>query len=154
MIKVFGIGNILLCDDGVGVKVVENLSEKIMSIDNNMEVIVGETDYLYCLDKINDDDTVIIVDSTYFMIRPGTVTTRTLEQCDEFLQEKSTSHNESLIDILRRERREVKGYLIGIEVDKIQYSMNLSKILNRKLNSIYNNVYDQIETIISEISRV
>ena len=52
MIKVFGIGNILLGDDGIGVKVVEKLNESIKSIGRDIEVIIGETDYLYCLNEI------------------------------------------------------------------------------------------------------
>ena len=56
MIKVFGIGNILLCDDGIGVRVAENLKEEIEALGDDIEVIIGKTDVLYCINKIEEDD--------------------------------------------------------------------------------------------------
>ena len=64
MIKVFGIGNILLGDDGIGVRVVEKIKEEIKNISEDIDVIIGETDYLYCLNQIDEDDTIVIIDST------------------------------------------------------------------------------------------
>lgn len=148
MIKVFGIGNILLCDDGIGVRVAENLKEEIEALGDDIEVIIGKTDALYCINKIEDDE-VIIIDSTYFMTRPGAVTVKSLDKCDEFINYDYSPHEESLLSLLRKERRDVKGYLIGIEISHIDYSEELSKILNRKFKDICTRVYNEISEIVS-----
>ncbi|MBC5630557.1 hydrogenase maturation protease [Clostridium sp. NSJ-6] len=149
MIKVFGIGNILLCDDGIGVRVAENLKEEIEALGDDIEVIIGKTDVLYCINKIEEDDEVIIIDSTYFMTRPGAVTVKSLDRCDEFINYDYSPHEESLLSLLRKERRDVKGYLIGIEISHIDYSEELSKILNRKFKDICTRVYNEISEIVS-----
>ena len=149
MIKVFGIGNILLCDDGIGVRVAENLKEEIEALGDDIEVIIGKTDALYCINKIEEDDEVIIIDSTYFMTRPGAVTVKSLDKCDDFINYDYSPHEESLLSLLRKERRDVKGYLIGIEISHIDYSEELSKILNRKFKDICSRVYNEISEIVS-----
>lgn len=149
MIKVFGIGNIFLCDDGIGVRVAENLKEEIEALGDDIEVIIGKTDALYCINKIEEDDEVIIIDSTYFMTRPGAVTVKSLDKCDEFINYDYSPHEESLLSLLRKERRDVKGYLIGIEISHIDYSEELSKMLNRKFKDICTRVYNEISEIAS-----
>lgn len=129
MIKVFGIGNILLCDDGIGVKVIEQLEAEIREIDKAIQVIIGETDVMFCLEQIEKEDFIIIVDSTYLNLKPGTITTLSLEQCDVFLNKLNSQHEEGLLRVLRTEHREIKGYLIGVEIGKIEYSMELSEAL-------------------------
>ena len=105
MIKVFGIGNILLCDDGIRVRVAENLKEEIEALGDDIEVIIGKTDALYCINKIEEDDEVIIIDSTYFMTRPGAVTVKSLDKCDDFINYDYSPHEESLLSLLREKRK-------------------------------------------------
>lgn len=147
MIKVIGVGNILSCDDGIGVRVAKELKKRFTEIEE-IEVIIGETDYMYCLDNINDDDFVIIIDSTYFMIRPGIITSLNFEDCDKIIfrncENNKSAHDESLLRILRNERRNIKGCLIGIEVDKIEFSLELSKRISKKFDLICDNVYYEI----------
>ena len=160
MIKIFGVGNTLLCDEGVGVKVIEKLQDRLIKLndiinDNNkISVVIGETDYLFCLDSISDEDFIIIVDSTYFMIRPGTITVRSLNECDELISTDFVNdlspHEESFIKTLRREKSNMQGYLIGIEIGRIDYSLELSKDLNNNFNNICENVYNDILKIISD----
>lgn len=149
MIKVFGIGNILLCDDGIGVRVAENLKEDIEALSDDIEVIIGETNAIYCINNIEYDDKIIVIDSTYFMTRPGMMVVKSLDECDEFTNYDYSLHEESLLTLLRKEKRDVKGYLIGIEISHIDYSEKLSKILNRKFKDICNRVYSEIVEIVS-----
>ncbi len=151
MVKVFGIGNILLCDDAIGVKLAESLQEKILSIDEDIKVIIGETDYLYCIENINKEDTVIIIDSTYLQREAGSVSVYTLEECDKFIGNIQSQHEENLIKVLRSEQRDIKGYMIGIEIDKVDYSLELSQVLSEKFEDIRIQVFDTIKFIYNEI---
>ena len=148
MVKVFGIGNVLLGDDGIGVKVVEKIKVLISDLNENVEVIIGETDYLYCIDKINREDIVIIVDSSYLNIEPGKVEVRSLEECDGVIKNSLCQHNESLIWILRKELKDIKGYVITIEVAKIDYSLELSQEIKNKLPGICYEVFNICKDII------
>lgn len=167
MIKIFGIGNVLLSDDGIGVRIVEHLRDKLMDLndyykqyDEEIAVIIGENDYLYCLNNIKEDDYIIIIDATCFMIKPATVTIRNLKECDEFIEgdfigELST-HEESFLNSVRREKNNIDGWLIGIEVSKIDHSLQLSKELSKKFNfisySVFNKIIEIINRKLSEIN--
>ena len=153
MIKVFGIGNLLLSDDGIGVKVVEELKNKITTINDNIEVFVGETDYLYCLDNICEEDFIIIVDGTYFETHLGKVTVLSFEECDEFIQYSSNSHDENLLKILRLETPQIKGALIGIEIGRIGYSLELSPELQDKFTTICTYVLAEVRNLSSKITK-
>lgn len=150
MIKVFAIGNILLGDDGVGVKVVDKIENEIKNISNDIEVIIGETDFMYCLINIDKEDFVIIVDSTCLEIDPGSVTVFDFKECDKFVGDLSTQHEENLLKILRINHREVKGCLIGIEVSLVDYSLKLSQCLSDRFDYICNEVFKQIKDILKE----
>lgn len=148
MIKVFGVGNIFLGDEGIGIKVVEKLKDKIKSLDDNIEVITEEINPEYYMNKIKDEDTVIIVDSTYFMTRTGAVIVKNFDECDEFIDYGYLSCDESLLSLLRKERRNIKGCLIGIEISNIDYTTELSKTLNKMFSSICDKVYEEIANIL------
>ncbi|MEG0306377.1 MAG: hydrogenase maturation protease [Clostridium sp.] len=151
MIKIFGIGNILLCDDGIGVKVIQVIEKEIEEFSENINVIVGETNYLYCLDQIEDDDVVIIVDSTFLGTKPATVSSYTLEQCDDFIIDYGDIHSESLLKVLRKEYRQIKGYLVGIEIEKVDYSLELSSTLEDKFLNITMDVIEEIKALVKLI---
>ncbi|MEG0371468.1 MAG: hydrogenase maturation protease [Clostridium sp.] len=147
MIRVFGIGNILLCDDAIGVRVAEKLINKRFG--KGIEVIVGETDYMYCLDKIDKDDFVVIIDSTYFNIAPGMVTKLDFKECDMYLDDSFSQHEENLIKVLRRDFNYINGCLIGIEIGSIDYSLDLSS----ELESRFKDICREVTSIIRKIER-
>ena len=152
MVKVFGIGNILLKDDGRGVRLARNIKRRVDKDNiNEIEVFIGETDYLYCLENINDDEFIIILDSTYFGINPGKITFKKLEECDKLISKEITAHETSLLSLVRLEKTNVNGYFIGIEIDSIEYSLELSNILQKRFNSIYDEVYEFIVKIAKEL---
>lgn len=148
MIKIFGVGNINLCDDGVGAKVIKSIKGEL-ELNSNVEVIIGEMDFTNCLDRINNDDFVIIVDGTYFDLRPGYVSKLSFDECDNLMAESINQNNsDSLYKIIRREYRGLKGYLVGIEINKIESSLDLSPNLKEDFNSICNRVLDKIRSLI------
>ena len=171
MIKVFGVGNIMLCDDGIGVKVAEyiknelessknkkirvNKNEKLGLKDkwklgdcNDVEVIIGETDFMYCLEYINEGDFIIIIDGTYFDLKPGHVSKLSFKECDNFIEEVKDAHGDNLLKVLRREYRDITGCLIGIEIEKVDYSLELSPKLNKEFNGICERVLEKILSLV------
>lgn len=147
MIKVFGIGNILLGDDGIGVYVVDKIKDSKLALEENIEFIVGETDFLYCINEIHKEDVVIIIDSIYLAKKCGSISLFNFKECNKFLLKSQTSHEENLLDILIKEKPYINGYLIGIEIEKVKYSLNLSDNIFNNFEYICNNVLNIIENI-------
>lgn len=148
MIKIFGIGNILLCDDAIGVRIAEKLKDCLISKFDHIKIIIGETDYLYCLSWVEPNDIVIIIDSTYLDLPPATLTLFTLNECDKFLESPSLAHEVTFLSILKHEYPSISGYFIGIEVAIIDFSLTLSPLLGSKLDDICNKILDIINKII------
>lgn len=152
MIKIFAIGNIILGDDGIGVKVMEFIGAQLESYSKEVKVLIVGIDYIYCLNEINKEDTVILVDSTYFGIQPGRVSVLNLKECDKFISPCRDMHSENLLRVLREEYREIAGYLVGIEVEKVNYSLELSKTLKDNFSEITKKVFREIKRIIGDIN--
>ena len=105
MIKIIAIGNRLMGDDGIALKVLENIDKDIKKlkedekVNQEIEVIIGETDFMYSLDKIDDYDFVIILDSTALGVEPGRVTVLSLKEYKKYLNYES-QHGINLVDML------------------------------------------------------
>lgn len=153
MMKIFGIGNILLGDDGVGVRVVEKIKEEIKNISDDIDVIIGETDYLYCLNQIEEDDTIVIIDSTYLDINPGYVSYFDLKGCNKFIKYFNSQHESNLVKSILIENLNVKGYLIGIEIGKVDFSLELSKTIKDNFYNICLDVLKYIKEIYKDYAR-
>ena len=153
MMKIFGIGNILLGDDGVGVRVVEKIKEEIKNISEDIDVIIGETDYLYCLNQIEQDDTIVIIDSTYLDIKPGYVSYFDLKDCNRFIKYFNSQHESNLVKSILIENLNVKGYLIGIEIGKVDFSLELSKTIKDNFYNICLDVLKYIKEIYKDYAR-
>lgn len=145
MIKVFGVGNVLLCDDAIGVRVLEKLLPYITVLSLPVESIIGETDYLFCLDCINEDDFIIIIDSTYLNIEPGTISYFLLSECDKFITSSQSAHEITLLKMLRLEYPKINGYLIGVEISQITFSLELSPLLKNNLENICKEILQFLE---------
>lgn len=133
-IKCIAIGNRIMGDDSIGIKVLEEISRELEK--EKVEVIFGETDIDYSLSKIDEGDMLFIIDSTYFDIAPGTVTFTPIEETIKRQEQIYSQHQPSLINLLKTYKKSVKGYIIGIEVEKIHFSLDLSETLKEKFLSI------------------
>lgn len=141
-IKCIAIGNRIMGDDSIGIKVLEALSSELEK--EKIEVIFGETDIDYALRKIDDRDLLFIIDSTYFNIAPGTVTFTSIEKAIKGQQQIYSQHQPNLINLLKTYNKSVRGYIVGIEVEKIHFSVDLSETLRKKFLSICEEIYEII----------
>lgn len=151
MIKVIGIGNRVMGDDGVAVYVLEKIEDEIKKLNSEIEVIIGETDFLYCLNEIDDNDFVIILDSTYLGLECGTVSLFSFEESKRYLSNSETQHDISLVDMIINYKNFVRGYIIGIEVFDVDFRLNISDPLNEISKNICNDVLNKIKIVLNNI---
>jgi hydrogenase maturation protease len=150
-IKCIAIGNRIMGDDSIGIRVLEEILPKLKG--ENIEVIFGETDIDYALSKINDGDFLLIIDSTYFNMEPGTVTFSDINKFVENNKQIYSQHQGSLIDLLSIYRSNVSGYVIGIEVREISFSLELSSSLEVKFYIICKEIYKFIHNTVRRITQ-
>ncbi len=147
MIKIIGIGNRLLQDDAIGVLMVEQLNETFSL--PNVEYIIGETDYIYCLNEIDESDVVIIIDGSYFNTTPGTVTCQTLQTAAKQRTCLATPHELNLIQTLQQECPTREAYVIGIEISSVDWGIELSPCLQHQWSTIEQTVKQTLLTLLN-----
>lgn len=141
--KLIAIGNRLMGDDGIAIHVAEKLHKSFEKKD--IEVIIGETDFQYCLDKIEEGDYLIILDSTLFGTKVGTVTSSSLKDIYKLNvnQRLFSQHEYSLIRALEAYTF-VDGMFIGIEGWNFDFALTLSRELEEQFEDICRKVEELI----------
>lgn len=142
-VLVLGIGNRLMMDDGIGVHVVEELSKR--NSDTDVCYLAGETDVGFCLQQIGEAPSVIIVDAAYLGKESGTTLPIPMQQVLQCSLNTISFHEFDLYKELKIEGKSIEGMLIGIEPYEINYGMQLSDVLQVKLQKIV----DKVENIIA-----
>lgn len=145
-IKLIALGNRLMGDDAAGIVIAEKLKELLEKYD--IEVIIGETDTEYCFYKINEEDFLIIIDSTYYGKKPGSISLIPLNIIINSRRNLCSQHQRSLFDLLLMHKKQVNGLLIGIEAKEIYFSDTLSHELQNSIEDICSNIYAIVLNII------
>lgn len=127
---VLGLGNILLGDEGVGVRVVERLLERY-KFPEGVLVMDGGTLGLDLLPYVEDASRLLVVDAAQARKPPGTLIRLTGKEIPAFLDASKVSpHQEGLQDLLAVAM--LKGYLPeevvfwGVQVGTLGVSLELS----------------------------
>lgn len=126
---VLGIGNRLLCDDGVGNYIVEELM--IHNQNQELNFIVGETDVDFCMDIASKSSGLIVVDAMISGKKPGEVSLYSLSENDITKTFSLSQHNFHLLNVLGQNINISKGYIIGIEPYELTFYAGLSPVLER-----------------------
>ena len=135
-------------DDGIAIKVAEDIRE-VLEI-QGIKVIVGETDVYYCFNEVFDSDIVFILDATYYGEGLGTITVKNIEDFKVCVDNQFTQHGINLIKLIEMNNLDKKIYIIGIEINEITCSLNISSSLNNKLKDICGDVLrDVLDTYIN-----
>ncbi len=142
-VLVLGIGNRLMRDDGIGVYVVEELTNRNTNPD--IRYVIGETDIYYCLNYIKKATYIIVVDAACLSKEPGEISTHPLEQVFKNPIQPISMHDSHLLRDIEMTDKSIEGLFIGIEPDEINYSFGLSATLQEQFFKIV----EEIENIIT-----
>jgi hydrogenase maturation protease len=126
---VLGLGNILLADEGVGVRVIERL-QTLYTFPEGTQVMDGGTLALDLLPYVEDTDRLLVVDAVDMRAEPGTVVRIADEEVPTFLSIKVSPHQMGLADILSAARLLGKYpedlVLLGVQPGVIEATLQLS----------------------------
>lgn len=139
-VKLIAIGNRLMGDDSVAICIASKLSDSLKK--KGIEVIIGETDFQYCLHNIEETDRIILVDATCFGITPGSITVKTIADIykSSFKQSSFSQHGYSIINALKSYYSDLEVLVIGIEGVNFDFCLSLSDNITNQLENICNKV--------------
>lgn len=149
-VLVLGAGNILLSDEGIGVRVVEALQDRYR-VPDAVEVLDGGTSGMGLLDVLAGRDHLIIVDAVNTGRPPGSLVRLADDEIPAAFRTKSSPHQLGLQDVLALLRllgtapRRVT--VIGIQPASLDLSLELSPVVAGKLDELVQMVVAELTAI-------
>lgn len=151
LIKIIGFGNIFMGDDGIGVRVIEELQHQQIFMDNeNIELVDGGTSGIDLIIMLQNAAKAIIIDAVDAGQEVAQIVVFSPQEITEF--KKQTFKSYSLHDIDLVEAFElvitlnlpVKIKIIGIKPKKVGYSDKLSPELKNQIPAIIAKVKEEV----------
>ncbi len=141
---ILGIGNLLLCDEGVGVHVARALLQEQLP-ENVITLEVG-TAFLDALPEIEKADRIIIVDAMQADHAPGTIYRVPFEDCvkPECI---ASLHGFDLSRVIYLAGRETppEAVVIGVEPALIEWGTELSPEIQNMIPAVIDAVRNEID---------
>ncbi|HPE56332.1 MAG TPA: hydrogenase maturation protease [Bacteroidales bacterium] len=147
-ILIMGMGNILLSDEGVGVRSVEYMQNRELPV--NVDLLDGGTGGFTLLPEIMKYDEVILIDATLDDLPPGTIRVIQPRFAADFPRAMST-HDIGLKDLI--ESASIMGklpplHLIVITIPDFQpMELNLSDEIQKVLPDVYQTALEILKKI-------
>ena len=138
-ILVLGIGNLLLQDEGAGVRVVEEFERKYVP-PAGVELLDGGTSGIELLQYIQGKDHLIILDVVKSGNPPGTIIRLEGEDVPALFQKRISPHQLGLSDLLAvaqlTGRMPGRVVLFGIEPKSIETGLEMSEEVGRNIGCL------------------
>ena len=146
-VAVVGVGNILMGDEGIGVRAVEELKRE--RLPEEVQLFDGGTAFHALVDELIEFDKLIIVDAVMGGEPPGTIYRLEFKELEGMSADMTLSlHDVGVMEtlILEKLTRRIPEEIvfIGIEPERIEFSMELSPTMREKLPDLVEKVLDEI----------
>jgi hydrogenase maturation protease len=147
-VLVLGIGNLLLSDEGAGVKAVEELQNRYDCSDA-VEIVDGGTSGSELLSYFDDRSHILIIDAVKTGNKPGTIVR--VDDPPAFFQKKISPHQIGLADVLGlaaiTDNLPRNITLFGIEPKQLSTGLDLSPEVARNLSRLVDMVVAELKSI-------
>jgi len=156
-ILILGVGNILLSDEGLGVRAVEKLKEGYI-FPENVKLLDGGTlgiDLLYFLEGA---ERLIIVDAVMGGGPPGTLYKFSGDEVKAYFRGKVSAHELGIQEVLGiaqltgKYPKEV--VVIGMEPESLEISLELSQTVRNSLEKLVKLIIEQLKDWQTEVKHV
>ena len=156
-VLILGLGDILLQDEGVGVRVVEQLQRQYR-ISGAVEVLDGGTAGMSLLEHIRNRDHLIVVDAVRTGQAPGTVITLNGEEVPAFFQSRVSPHQMGLADTLAvldlMGEKPADVTVIGVEPQDLDVGLELSDLVSTRVGELVERLARKIRALGFEVVMV
>ena len=146
-VLVLGIGNLVMTDDGIGVRVVQLIAERYR-FPEHVTVLDGGTLGLDLLPRIEDAQRLLIIDAVETGAPPGTLVRLSGEEIPLALETKISPHQMGLKDLLTV--ASLLGYppretvLWGVQPESIEMALRLSAPVEAQLEPLTGKVLEEL----------
>ena len=146
-VLVLGLGNILLQDEGIGVRVIERFQDQY-SVPAGVQVLDGGVRGLALLSFLEGITKLLIVDAVQNGQEPGTLIRLAGAEVPAFLSPKVSLHQEGLADLLWA-AIVIGGYpedvvLWGVGPAVIETGLELSPVVSDQVDTLVERVREQL----------
>ncbi len=143
-IVVLGVGNTLLKDEGVGVRVVEELKKKF-TFPSNVRLVDGGTQGLWLLPTLQEADRLVVIDAVLGKCEPGSIYRLEKDDLPKGLRLKQSAHDSDLIEALNLcallDQAPQTVVVIGIEPEDISaYGLQLTPTIESRVPALVDQV--------------
>ena len=149
-IAVVGLGNILMKDDGIGVRVVQQL-EKEKCLSRNVRLVKGETAGIFLLPYLEGVDAIIFVDSAVFDGACGEVRIFKEEEIEIGRVPPLSVHELGLKDIVSLIELHLSSrpqiFLVGIKPKNITEGLELSSKVRKSISVAVDLIKNEINKL-------
>ena len=144
---VLGIGNLIMQDEGVGVRVVEAL-QRDHSMPDGVTLIDGGTSAMEMLDELSDLDHLIVVDAINAGKPPGTLLRIEGEDVPVFFRTRLSPHQIGLPDVMASLEflgaAPKKMVILGVQPQTMELGMELTPVVAAQVPALVKQVLAEI----------
>jgi hydrogenase maturation protease len=145
---ILGIGNLVMSDDGIGVRVIQQLSARFRFPDG-VALLDGGTLGLDLLPRFEGVERLLVVDAVDIGKTPGTLARLSGDDVPIVLETKVSPHQMGLKDLLAVAMLQgfdpLEMVLWGVQPEKIEMGMELSSVVEESLDALVKNVLLELD---------
>lgn len=149
-ILVLGIGNVLLTDEGIGVRALKEL-ERRYTYPANVELLDGGTAGIELLRHIRNRDFLIIIDAMKCGQEPGTVFRVEGDEVPAAFRTRISPHQLGLSDLLAAamltDELPANLVLYGVEPESIDIGLDLTETVEANVDKLVGAVADELRSL-------
>lgn len=147
-VLVLGLGNILLSDEGVGVRAVEELQRRYDCSDD-VEIVDGGTVGFELLPYFDERSHILIVDAVKADNKPGTIVR--IDDPPAYFRARTSPHQIGLADVMGlaaiSDNLPQNIILLGMEPKRLATGLTLSREIEQNLSRLVDMVVTELEAI-------
>lgn len=155
-ILIMGIGNILLMDEGAGVRAVEDF-EKRYVLPDDVEVLDGGTSGIELLTYIENREHLFIIDVVKFDAAPGSTIRMEGDEVPKYFTGKISPHQLGISDLLAAAALTLcmpkHIVLLGVEPADLSTGLEMTDIVKTAIPKISDMLADELKKIGIEINK-
>jgi len=154
MFKVIGFGNILMGDDGIGPRVIEELrKDELLGNNENVIFLDCGTSGIDLIFMINENDNLIIIDAIDAGQEVAEIVKFDIEDVDSFIKKEIISYSihdiglAEVLSIMKSMNMKTKAKMIGIKPKSVEFCDKLTEEIESKIPDIIKVVKEEIEIL-------
>lgn len=149
-VLVLGLGNILLEDEGLGVRALEALAQRYR-IPPQVELLDGGTTGMGLLDQLSCREHLIVLDAVRSDLPPGSLVRLSGDEVPVYFSQRATPHQIGLSDVLATlalaEEQPRDIVILGMVPSSLELTLELSHEIDDRLDALVEACRAEVEAL-------